>query len=205
MKRRQFLQAGSVGLAAGLATPAIAQSAPTLRWRLTTTFPKSLDTLYGACEMFSKAIGEMSDQKFQVQVFGPGEIVPPFQVFDAVSTGTVEMGNTASYYFIGKDLAFAFGTAVPFGPNTRQMNAWLTYGGGLDLLNELYKNYNVYGLPFNACYKATNELFTDIAAKNAMFKRLNDSMTAFRNEQYSWHQVCEATYDSYQIRQLSRS
>lgn len=57
----------------------------------------------------------------------------------------------------------------------------------------------------DACYKATNELFTDIAAKNAMFKRLNDSMTAFRNEQYSWHQVCETTYDSYQIRQLSRT
>ena len=104
MKRRQFLKAGGVGLAAGLASPAIAQTAPTLRWRLTTTFPKSLDTLYGACEMFSKVVGELSDQKFQVQVFGPGEIVPAFQVFDAVSTGTVEMGNTASYYYIGKDL-----------------------------------------------------------------------------------------------------
>ena len=98
--------------------------------------------------MFSKIIAELSDQKFQVQVFGPGEIVPAFQVFDAVSNGTVEMGNTASYYYIGKDLAFAFGTAVPFGLNTRQMNAWLTYGGGLDLLNELYKTYNVYGMPF---------------------------------------------------------
>ena len=83
-----------------------------------------------------------------MQVFAPGEIVPSLQVFDAVSSGTVEMGNTASYYYIGKDLAFAFGTAVPFGLNTRQMNAWLAYGGGLDMLNELYSTFNVYGLPF---------------------------------------------------------
>ena len=98
--------------------------------------------------MFSKYLADVSEQKFLVQVFGPGEVVPAFQVFDAVSAGTVEMGNTASYYYIGKDLAFAFGTAVPFGLNTRQMNAWLSYGGGLDLLNDLYKTYNVYGVPF---------------------------------------------------------
>ena len=149
MQRRQFLKGTGIGLAAaGVAAPAIAQSAPTVRWRLATTFPKSLDTLYGACEMLSKSLADVSDQKFLVQVFGPGEVVPAFQVFDAVSAGTVEMGNTASYYYIGKDLSFAFGTAVPFGLNTRQMNAWLTYGGGLDLLNDLYKTYNVYGVPF---------------------------------------------------------
>ena len=149
MKRRQFLQGAGVGLAAAaVASPAIAQSAPTVRWRLATSFPKNLDTLYGACEMFSKAVAELSDQKFLIQVFGPGEIVPAFQVFDAVSNNTVEMGNSGSYYYIGKDLAFAFGTAVPFGLNTRQMNAWLIYGGGTDMLNELYGKYNVYGLPF---------------------------------------------------------
>ena len=98
--------------------------------------------------MFSKAVADLSEQKFQIGVFGPGEIVPAFQVFDAVANNTVEMGNSASYYYIGKDLAFAFGTAVPFGLNTRQMNAWLAYGGGLDLLNELYRPYNVYGIPF---------------------------------------------------------
>src|SRR4051794_29966797 len=149
MDRRKLLKAASLAAASGaISAPAIAQSAPSLRWRLATTFPKSLDTLYGACEMFSKVVGELSDQKFQVGVFGPGEIVPPFQVFDAVSNHTVEMGNSASYYYIGKDQAFAFGTAVPFGLNTRQMNAWLAYGGGLDLLNELYRPYNVYGIPF---------------------------------------------------------
>jgi TRAP-type mannitol/chloroaromatic compound transport system substrate-binding protein len=119
-----------------------------VRWRLTTSFPKTLDTLYGACEMFAKAMADLSDQKFEVSVYGPGEIVPAFQVFDAVANNTVEMGNSASYYYIGKDLAFAFGTAVPFGLNTRQMNAWLAYGGGLDMLNELYSPFGILGIPF---------------------------------------------------------
>ena len=124
MNRRKLLKVVTLAAASGaISAPAIAQSAPALRWRLATTFPKNLDTLYGACEMFSRAVAELSDQKFQVGVFGPGEIVPPFQVFDAVANNTVEMGNSASYYYIGKDLAFAFGTAVPFGLNTRQMNA----------------------------------------------------------------------------------
>ena len=149
MQRRKFLKVAGIGLAStAVAAPALAQSTSPTKWRLTTTFPKSLDTLYGACELFAKLVGELSDQKFQVQVFAPGEVVPPFQVFDAVSTQTIELGNTASYYYIGKDPAFAFGTAVPFGLNTRQMNAWLSYGGGLDLLNDLYKSYNVMAIPF---------------------------------------------------------
>ena len=106
MNRRKLLKAAGAAVAStAVAAPAIAQSAPTLRWRLTTSFPKTLDTLYGACEMFAKAIGELSDQKFQISVYGPGEIVPAFQVFDAVANNTVEMGNSASYYYIGKDLA----------------------------------------------------------------------------------------------------
>ena len=362
MKRRQFLKGAGVGLAtAAVAAPAIAQSTPALKWRLTTTFPKNLDTLYGACELFSKLMGELSDQKFQVQVFGPGEVVPPFQVFDAVANGTVEMGNSASYYYIGKDLAFAFGTAVPFGLNTRQMQAWLAYGGGNELLNDLYKPYNVMGIAFgnttaqmggwfrkeiktiedlrglkfrcggvagqvltrlgvvpqqlppadiytalekgtidaaewigpyddeklgfvkiapyyyypgwwegcanghlfinlakwnelpkvyqqmvttassqvaadltakydarnapaikrlvaagaqlrpfsidilDACYKAAGEFYAEASAKNANFKKIYESMVAFRTEQYQWHQVCEITYDAYAVRQLSRT
>src|SRR5438046_6521259 len=359
MNRRKLLKAASLAVAStAIAAPAVAQSAPALRWRLATSFPKSLDTLYGACEMFSKAVAELSDQKFQICVFGPGEIVPAFQVFDAVANNTVEMGNSASYYYIGKDLAFAFGTAVPFGLNTRQMNAWLAYGGGLELLNELYVTFGILGFPFgnttaekggwcrkeikmlddltglkfrvggvagqvlsrlgvvpqqippgdiypalekgtidaaewigpyddeklgflkvapyyyypgwwegcangflyinsakwaelpktyqdmmtvaagqvaadltakydarnaqaikrlvaagaklrpfsveilDASFKATNELFAEISTKNEKFKKLYDSMTAFRNEQYQWHQVCEATYDNYMIRHI---
>ena len=359
MNRRKLLTAaGAAVVSSAVAAPAIAQSTPALRWRLTTSFPKTLDTLYGACEMFAKAIGDLSDQKFQISVYGPGEIVPAFQVFDAVANNTVEMGNSASYYYIGKDLAFAFGTAVPFGLNTRQMNAWLTYGGGLDMLNELNGTFGIVAFPFgnttaqmggwfrkeiktlddlrglkfrvggvagqvlsrlgvvpqqippgdiypalekgtidaaewigpyddeklgflkvapyyyypgwwegcangfvyinsakwaelpklyqnmvttaaaqvaadltakydarnaaaikrlvaagaqlrpfstdilDASFKATNELFAEVSAKNARFKALYDSMIAFRNEQYQWHQVCEATYDNYMIRRI---
>src|SRR6185369_16384620 len=149
MNRRKLLKAAGLAAAStAISAPAIAQSAPSLKWRLTTSFPKTLDTLYGACEMLAKGVADLSENKFQIQVHAPNEIVPPFQVFDAVANSTVEMGNSASYYYIGKDLAFAFGTAVPFGLNTRQMNAWLAYGGGLDMLNELYGTFGIFGIPF---------------------------------------------------------
>jgi TRAP-type mannitol/chloroaromatic compound transport system substrate-binding protein len=359
MDRRKLLKvAGATAVTGAVSAPAIAQSAPTIKWRLTTTFPKTLDTLYGACDLLAKTVADLSDQKFQISVYGPGEIVPPFQVFDAVANNTVEMGNTASYYYIGKDLAFAFGTAVPFGLNTRQMNSWLAYGGGLDLLNELYGTFGMMAIPFgnttaqmggwfrkeiktvddlaglkfrvggmagmvlsklgvvpqqlppgdiypslekgtidaaewigpyddeklgflkvapyyyypgwwegcangflyinvgkwnelpkpyqsmitaacavaagdltakydaynarsikrlvangaqlrpfspeilDASFKATNELYAEIGAKNERFKKLHDSMMSFRLEQYQWDQVCEATYDNYMIRKL---
>ena len=146
MKRRQFLQAAGVGLAAStVATPAIAQSSPEVKWRLTASWPKSLDTLYGGCEYFSKRVAEITDNKFQIQVFAAGEIVPGLQVLDAVQSGTVEMGNTAMYYYWGKDPAFTFGTALPFGLNTRQMISWVRHGGGEELLNGLLKDYNCIG------------------------------------------------------------
>jgi TRAP-type mannitol/chloroaromatic compound transport system substrate-binding protein len=115
---------------------------PELKWRLTASWPKSLDTLYGGCEYFAKRIAEITDNRFQIQVFAAGEIVPGLQVLDAVQNGTVEMGNTALYYYWGKDPAFTFGTALPFGLNARQMNSWLRFGGGSELLNELLKNFN---------------------------------------------------------------
>src|SRR5213082_4209415 len=136
LKRRDFLKAGGAGLAAtAVAAPAIAQSTPELKWRLTSSFPKSLDTIYGASEVFAKAIAEASDNKFQIQVFAAGEIVPGLAAADAVQNGTVEMCGTASYYYFGKDPTFAFGTAVPFGLNTRQFQAWPKFGGGEQLLN----------------------------------------------------------------------
>ncbi|MFZ5733440.1 MAG: TRAP transporter substrate-binding protein [Pseudomonadota bacterium] len=144
MKRREFIKAAGLGVAgAAVAAPAIAQSMPEIKWRLTSSFPKSLDTLYGAAEVFAKAVSEATDNKFQIQVFAAGEIVPGLQVADAVSNGTVEMGQTASYYYIGKDPTFAFGTAVPFGLNSRMQTAWLQTGGGAELMNEFYKKYNI--------------------------------------------------------------
>src|SRR5947207_15465775 len=118
MKRRQFLRAAGLAAAAtAVAAPAIAQSAPELKWRLTSSFPKSLDTIYGASEAFAKAVAEATDNRFQIQVFAAGEIVPGLQAADAVQSGTVEMCHTASYYYFGKDTTFAFGTSVPFGLN----------------------------------------------------------------------------------------
>jgi TRAP-type mannitol/chloroaromatic compound transport system substrate-binding protein len=148
MYRRQFLKTAGVGLAAtAVAAPAIAQSAPEVKWRLTSSFPKSLDTLYGAAEVFAKAVGDATDNKFQIQVFAAGEIVPGLQAADAVTNGTVEMAHTASYYYFGKDPTFAFGTVVPFGLNTRQQNAWFYQGGGNELMNDFYKKFNIVAFP----------------------------------------------------------
>jgi TRAP-type mannitol/chloroaromatic compound transport system substrate-binding protein len=147
MKRRQFLAAAGVGAAAAaLAKPAIAQSMPEIKWRLTASWPKSLDTIYGACETVSKYVAESTDNKFQIQVFAAGEIVPALQVLDAVQNGTVEMCHTASYYFIGKDPTWALFCAFPFGLNCRQQNAWYYDGEGNKLLEEFSKKFNVYSL-----------------------------------------------------------
>src|SRR5450432_4620883 len=147
MQRRKFLRTAGVGgatiaAAGALAAPAIAQSMPELKWRLTSSFPKSLDTLFGAAETMAKAVAEATDNKFQIQVFAAGEIVPGLQVVDAVQNGTVECGHTASYYYFGKDPTFAFGTSVAFGPNARLNQGWFTLGGGKEVLNEFYKKYN---------------------------------------------------------------
>ena len=151
MQRRKFIRTVGVGAAVAatagtVAAPAIAQSAPELNWRMTSSFPKSLDTLFGGAEHFAKLVAEATDNKFQIRVFAAGEIVPGLQVLDAVQNGTVEMGQTACYYFFGKDPTFALATTVPFGLNTRQMNAWLTQAGGEQMFNDFFKSYNVVGM-----------------------------------------------------------
>jgi TRAP-type mannitol/chloroaromatic compound transport system substrate-binding protein len=147
MKRRKFLQvAGGTVAASALAAPAIAQSAPEIKWRLTSSFPKALDTIYGAAEVMAKTVSDATDGKFQIQVFAAGEIAPGLQALDAVTNGTVEMCHTACYYYVGKDPTFAFATAVPFGLNQRMMDAWCMHGGGTELLNDFFKKYNAVGL-----------------------------------------------------------
>jgi TRAP-type mannitol/chloroaromatic compound transport system substrate-binding protein len=143
MERRSFIRHAGIGgvLAAGVAPAVHAQAA--IRWRLASSFPKSLDTIYGAAEIFAKQIGAMSGGKFQVTVAAPGEIVPAFGVVDAVQNATVEMAHTAPYYFFGKDPTFALGCAIPFGLNSRQMSAWMFEGNGLKLMREFYAAYNI--------------------------------------------------------------
>jgi TRAP-type mannitol/chloroaromatic compound transport system substrate-binding protein len=147
MKRREFLKAASAGAAASMiAAPAIAQSSPSVKWRLTASWPKSLDTLYGSCETISKYVAEATDNNFQIQSFAAGEIVPGLQVLDAVQNGTVEMGHTATYYYVGKEPTWALFCAVPFGMNARQQNAWFYDGPGTKLMNDFAKKSNVYPL-----------------------------------------------------------
>jgi len=148
MKRRDFIKVTGLGAAGAvtIAAPAIAQSMPGLKWRMTASWPKTLDTIYGGADVMCKAVAEATDNKFQIQLFAAGEIVPGLQVLDAVQSGTVEMGHTSSYYYFGKDPTFTFGTSLPFGPNARLNQGWFLLGGGKDLLNEFYKSYNVTSL-----------------------------------------------------------
>ncbi len=360
MKRRQFLTATGAGLATALAAPAIAQSNPEVKWRLTSSFPKSLDTIFDGAATVAKMVAELTEGRFQIQLFAAGEIVPGLQALDAVSNGVVEACHTASFYYVGKDPTFAIAASVPFGLNARMQNAWLYSGGGNELFNEFYKGFNIRGLPcgntgaqmggwfrkeiksvadmqglkmriagmagqvikklgavpqqiaggdiypalekgaidsaewigpyddeklgfnkvapfyyypgwweggqtihaffnlekFNAlpkhyqvalqaacnyantlmqakydtvnppalkrlvaagtqlrpfpmdvmeaCYKISGELYAEISAKNANFKKAIDSMTAFRSDQYLWWQVAEATFDNFMIRVRAR-
>ena len=151
MDRRTFItKAGLAGAGAAaastLAAPAIAQSMPKVTWRCTSSFPKALDTIFGAAETMAKYVRESTDGNFDIQIFAAGELVGGLQAADAAAAGTVEACHTASYYFWGKDPTYALATAVPFGLNVRQFNAWNYYGGGQDLLNEFYATQGLYGL-----------------------------------------------------------
>jgi TRAP-type mannitol/chloroaromatic compound transport system substrate-binding protein len=144
MERRSFLKKAAVGATAGaVAAPALAQSQPTINWRLASSFPKSLDTIFGAAETFTKRVSQLTGGKFNIRVFAAGEIVPGLQVMDAVQAGTVEMGHTASYYYFGKDPTFAFDCAVPFGLTSRQQTAWFDQGGGRELTRDFFKGYGI--------------------------------------------------------------
>jgi TRAP-type mannitol/chloroaromatic compound transport system substrate-binding protein len=119
----------------------------TIRWRIASSFPKSLDTIFGAAEVFSNSIKAMSGGKFEISVHGAGELMPAFGVVDGVQQGTVEGCHTAPYYFFGKDECFALGCAIPFGLNSRQMTAWMYEGNGLKLMRDFYAKYNIVNFP----------------------------------------------------------
>ena len=148
MDRRKFVKAAAAAtIPFGLPMPAIAQPLPAIAWRLTSSFPRSLLNLYPVAEEFARRVLAATDGRFRITVVPPGEIAAPFEALDAVGDGRAEMAQTASYYYVGKDPAFAFGTAVPFGLNSRQQNAWMYAGGGTDVMNLLFRDHGVYGLP----------------------------------------------------------
>jgi len=122
-------------------------SLPPVRWRMATSWPHSLDTIYGGAETISQRVKALSGGRFLIQPFAAGELVPGLEVLDAVQNGSVECGHTASYYYLGKNPALAFGTAVPFGLTAQQQNAWLYAGGGLEAINRLYADFGVISFP----------------------------------------------------------
>lgn len=157
MKRRQFVgnavigatSAAALGACSPTQTGSVAQTAdqPIVRWRMATSWPKSLETIFGGAETVCQRVSEMTNGRFTITSFAAGEIVPGLQVLDAVQAGTVQCGHTASYYYIGKNSALAFGTTVPFGLNAQQQNAWLYHGGGLDAMQKIYSDFGVINFP----------------------------------------------------------
>ena len=157
MKRRDFLRSAALGAVAG-ATACTApksqsetSSSPSkgkkVRWRLASSFPRALDTIFGCAEVFSERLKAMTDGQFEVRVHPAGELVPGLQVMDAVQQGTAHVGHTCSYYYTGKIPALAFDTCVPFGLNARQQNAWLLEAGGLDLIHKLFADFGIITFP----------------------------------------------------------
>ena len=160
MERRDFTKKALLGAAgAGLLTgcsndestadggaPNV-QTNQQVRWRLASSFGRSLDTIYGAAEVMADRLAALTDGNFQIRSYPAGELVPPFEVLGSVRNRTVEMAHTASYYFIGKNPAFAFDATVPFGLTARQYRAWMYHGGGLDLMRDLFSDFNIINLP----------------------------------------------------------
>ncbi|MBN9063413.1 MAG: ABC transporter substrate-binding protein [Rhizobiales bacterium 65-9] len=149
VSRRKLLAASGAAAAAttAVAAPAIAQSMPEVKWRMTSSFPKQLDVIYGAALVLAKAVGEATDGRFQIQSFAAGEIAPGLQALDVVQSGSVECAQTPVYFYTGKDPVLAFGTGTPFGLNARQQHAWWHHGGGAEIINASLAKFNAIGFP----------------------------------------------------------
>ena len=157
MKRRKFISNTALGATTAAAlsacnqtstSPSIqANSLPNIRWRMVTSWPKSLDTIFGGAETVCQRVKAMTNGRFQIDPYAAGEIVPGLQVLDAVQDGTVQCGHTASYYYEGKNPVLTFGTSLPFGLNAQQQNAWLYHGGGLETMHKIYADFNTINFP----------------------------------------------------------
>ena len=169
------------------------QTSENRQWRLTSSFPKSLDTLFGAAATIATVVGEMTDGKFTIQTFAAGEIVPGLQVLDAVSNATVECGHTYTGYYIGKNTAIIFDGSLPFGLTPRQHNAWLLFGDGRKLMDEVYDSFGVSAFPagktggqmfgwFRKELKTVAD-FQGLKMRTAGFRRTRDGQARRRSPQ----------------------
>ncbi|MGB7058010.1 MAG: ABC transporter substrate-binding protein, partial [Geitlerinemataceae cyanobacterium] len=156
MKRRTLLNYAAIGAASATTVtactntsgPAIpANSLPNVRWKMATSWPVSLDTIYGGAQTICDRVKEITGGRFTIEPFAAGDLVPPLQVLDAVQAGNVEAGHTASYYYVGKNPALGFATSMPFGLTAQQQNAWLYQGGGLEAIQKIYADFGIINFP----------------------------------------------------------
>ncbi len=156
MKRRTLLNYAAIGAASATTVtactntsgPAIpANSLPNVRWKMATSWPVSLDTIYGGAQTICDRVKEITGGRFTIEPFAAGDLVPPLQVLDAVQAGNVEVGHTASYYYVGKNSALGFATSMPFGLTAQQQNAWLYQGGGLEAIQKIYADFGIINFP----------------------------------------------------------
>ncbi|MCC5902151.1 MAG: TRAP transporter substrate-binding protein [Halomonas sp.] len=149
MQRRNFLKTVGLGAAGVAAAPFVstASANETYTWDMVTSWPKNFPALGTGANDFARRVEQLSNGRMRIRVHGAGELVPAMEVFDAVAAGTAEMGHSASYYWRGKVAASQFFTAVPFGMNTTEMNAWLYHGGGQELWDEIYASHNLKPFP----------------------------------------------------------
>lgn len=152
--RRAFLASMAAGggavatvAASAFPSPAIAQNQPALNWRLTSTFPRSLEIMQNSAELFADYVSEATDGKFKITLLPEDKAPAPLDATDAVTKGKIEIAYTTSSLLWGKDPTFAIGTGLPFGLNARQTNAWMYEGGGIELMNEFYAKFNLFGIP----------------------------------------------------------
>jgi len=154
MRRREFMKKTCLGLATVVSASVVPSTArsqdaslPTIKWRLASSVPRGLDTIYNTAELLTKRIHDLTEGKFEIRLIAAGEIVPSNGVLDAVRQNTVECGHTCGYYYHEQNKTFSLDTTIPFGLNARQMNAWCYYGGGLALLREFFAQYNIVNFP----------------------------------------------------------
>ena len=160
MRRRDFLRAGAATALAtpALAAPAIAQSAPEIKWRMTSSFSKTMETMYGTSQIVCRYIAEATDNKFLIQPYQAGELAPSRQALDAVSSGSVDCAYTPTNFYVAKDPTLGFGTGIPFGLSSRQQQSWWTFGGGAEIVNAALKRLNVVGIPAGLHRRADGRL-----------------------------------------------